>query len=353
MVNIDDCDDGMDDPPIPSAEPSTVCRVQAKPKRIAVTAPDSPVPKRPCALSKRTTHPWESVEADPTEYMRVLNTALTDHAALLKLSFLGLTNSDLKAVFDATQPLCFNDGRAVQVQIDLNNNRITELDDDVLERLSLIYTSKLDLSFNKLERFAIPTSSFQSLRILKLTSNNLESVSNEVCDLENLETLDLSRNNLTYLPPHLCRLKKLEILNVAGNCLTQLPEDIAEEDSELYALDVSDNPDIAFFPSCCKHWSKLVQLKLADTKVSIHLFNKDQTIAPSLLMGRVAGLLPAQLEQRRKNPKTSKLPASALRSTEDVDLEATDKMAPVRVAVDQREDVVEVLPPGSENSEAL
>ncbi|KAF5898874.1 PH domain leucine-rich repeat protein phosphatase 1-like, partial [Clarias magur] len=100
-------------------------------------------------------------------------------------------------------------------QLDLRDNRLSELDASLFPRLEVLHCQR-----NRISR----------LRLRGSTLKALYASNNEIRDLEaspitsNLTYMDISRNCLEVLPAWLSDSKKLEVLDVSHNYLRELPQ---------------------------------------------------------------------------------------------------------------------------------
>uniref|UniRef100_A0A671Y0W2 protein-serine/threonine phosphatase n=1 Tax=Sparus aurata TaxID=8175 RepID=A0A671Y0W2_SPAAU len=99
-------------------------------------------------------------------------------------------------------------------QLDVRDNRLTDLDASVFPRLEVLHCER--------NRIA-------SLRTKGCLLKGIYASNNELRQLDvspvpsNLSYMDISRNHMESLPDWLCEAKKLEVLDVSHNLITELP----------------------------------------------------------------------------------------------------------------------------------
>ncbi len=97
--------------------------------------------------------------------------------------------------------------------LDISNNRLEELQNAELDRLSGLVS--LRLANNLLRELPLYFQKFRALRSLNLSSNNLDTFPELITNLRSLVDLDISFNKLTALPSigHLTTLERLWVTN--------------------------------------------------------------------------------------------------------------------------------------------
>lgn len=292
---------------------------RSKRKR-ATQSPDSPEDDDAVQRPTKRTSPaeicvnreWEHAPCIKEYVSERLRTFLEAQRSLISLSFMGITSDDLRSLLE----IWWGDETTKEeldfiTRIDLSNNNIGSLSDDICTKLSLAPLSGLFLSCNMLTSIAGRLGLMSKLEFLDLSRNKLISLPQEICELKNLKVLDVSRNEIDRLPPSLSLLKDLEVLNASYNKLTCLPDDVATEHSQLFALDLSHNPEFVFFPTCVEYWSQLEDVGIEQTKIERLLPNKDLKDlrrAPAEVLRDIAGRDEKMLKERssRRIPRSSR-----------------------------------------------
>uniref|UniRef100_A0A672F773 protein-serine/threonine phosphatase n=1 Tax=Salarias fasciatus TaxID=181472 RepID=A0A672F773_SALFA len=99
-------------------------------------------------------------------------------------------------------------------QLDVRDNRLTELDASVFPRLEVLHCERNHIS---------------SLKAKGCLLKGIYASNNELRQLDvspvpsNLSYMDISRNHMESLPDWLCEAKKLEVLDVSHNLIAELP----------------------------------------------------------------------------------------------------------------------------------
>uniref|UniRef100_A0A3B4ZEK3 protein-serine/threonine phosphatase n=1 Tax=Stegastes partitus TaxID=144197 RepID=A0A3B4ZEK3_9TELE len=99
-------------------------------------------------------------------------------------------------------------------QLDVRDNRLTDLDASVFPRLEVLHCERNHIA---------------GLRAKGCLLKGIYASSNELRQLDvspvpsNLSYMDISRNHMESLPDWLCEAKKLEVLDVSHNLITELP----------------------------------------------------------------------------------------------------------------------------------
>ncbi|CAL8279523.1 unnamed protein product [Lota lota] len=99
-------------------------------------------------------------------------------------------------------------------QLDVRDNRLTELDASLFPRLEVLHCER-----NRIARLKAKGA---LLKAVYASSNELQQL--DITPVpSNLSFMDISRNRLEVLPDWLCESKKLEVLDVSHNLITELP----------------------------------------------------------------------------------------------------------------------------------
>ncbi|GAM86594.1 hypothetical protein ANO11243_046080 [Dothideomycetidae sp. 11243] len=122
--------------------------------------------------------------------------------------------------------------------VDFSNNRLENLDNSDLDRLTGLISLKL--SNNKLIRLPEHLGSYQALRSLNLASNSLSEFPDYLGDLTTLVDLDISFNSISSLPS-IGKLTNLERLFATNNRLSGSFPDNFKDLANLNSLDVRFN----------------------------------------------------------------------------------------------------------------
>ncbi|KAK7448809.1 cysteinyl-tRNA synthetase [Stygiomarasmius scandens] len=133
------------------------------------------------------------------------------------LKDLRLSNMAMKKVPRSVQAC------ATLSRLDISSNRIADLEETYLERITGLTT--LLIRNNRLKNLPWHFPRLRSLVTLNLSSNKFQTLPIVVCELENLRDLDISFNMLYELPRDIGRLTKLEHLVMVGNQISKLPDD--------------------------------------------------------------------------------------------------------------------------------
>ncbi|KAI0559593.1 hypothetical protein FGB62_142g038 [Gracilaria domingensis] len=298
--------------------------VATKPPRVmtpsdsddAVTVVQSKNTKR---TKRRLYIPYENTSYD---HRHALSHLQKENTRYIKLSFMGMSDGDLRKLFDCGVgiPDLPSGGRHIQ----LNNNRLRHITSYMFQRLKDMKVTSLILSSNLLTQIDHSLVFCTELKTLDLSRNNLRGLPEQIGDLSNLHCLNVSDNELTKLPA-LYLLRKLKILNVARNNLESFPEDITGPGNALTALDVSGNPGFQCFPACCKTWDSLEDLILTGTEIFVYLTKKERKLRASALIEELAGKSLEHLKNRTRrrrtsvrHKETSDAPTTPLRKTKSV-----------------------------------
>ncbi|XP_066435256.1 PH domain leucine-rich repeat-containing protein phosphatase 1 isoform X1 [Eleutherodactylus coqui] len=138
-------------------------------------------------------------------------------------------------------------------QLDLRDNKMTELDVTSLSNLEVLHCERNHLTSLKISGYylkALYTSSNalahldvypdpSNLAFMDISRNCLDCLPDWVCESKNLEVLDVGHNHLTELPARLFGARGLRKLLAGYNRLNRLPECI--ERTQLEVLDVQHN----------------------------------------------------------------------------------------------------------------
>lgn len=260
----------------------------------AVNLEDHVTPRRSQRFQQPKTNKkleWELTKYEPERVQNLFRAQLRAQPMLLRISFLGISDGDLRATLDI-----FKNGMKLPEpdhrSLEINNNRIRCITNEICAGISALRVSSLNLSCNMLTTLGNKLGLCHELKFLNLSRNRLSRLPQELCDLTNLEVLNLSGNNIGRLPSGLCRLKKLEILSLSRNKLEVLPEDVAGEGAALTGLDISHNEGFRFFPRCTEHWTQLVVLHMPDTEMYRSLSRREHRLQPAALLKELAGRKP-------------------------------------------------------------
>eukprot|EP00178_Gracilaria_changii_P010315 TRINITY_DN2_c0_g1_i1.p1 TRINITY_DN2_c0_g1~~TRINITY_DN2_c0_g1_i1.p1 ORF type:complete len:656 (+),score=78.94 TRINITY_DN2_c0_g1_i1:119-2086(+) len=242
-------------------------------------------------------------ERTPYDHDQALSLLKSRSKRFISLSFLGISDGDLRNLFDgdAIIPDIPSGGRHVQI----NNNRLNRMTSYIFQRFRDMKVVSLTASSNQLTHIDQSIVMCNELRTLDLSRNNLRSLPERFGDLSSLLCLKVSDNKLTKLPPALYLLRKLKILNVARNNLESFPEDITEAGNALTALDVSGNHAFQNFPVCCKNWDRLEDLILTGTEVFVYLTKKERRLRAKVLIEELAGKPLEKLKNRTRRKRSS------------------------------------------------
>ncbi|KAG6334592.1 hypothetical protein ID866_4502 [Astraeus odoratus] len=119
-------------------------------------------------------------------------------------------------------------------RLDLSCNRIVDLDDAGLDRITEL--NSLKLQNNRMEQLPWYFPRLGNLKYLNISNNKFVELPSVICQLPALVDLDISFNMITELPESIGRLTQLEKLVFVGNNISKIPEQF----SELHSLKVLD-----------------------------------------------------------------------------------------------------------------
>ncbi|KAJ3983402.1 adenylate cyclase [Lentinula detonsa] len=106
-------------------------------------------------------------------------------------------------------------------RLDLSSNRIGDLDDAYLDRITGLKVLKVQN--NRMEKLPWHFPRIRSLTTLNISNNKFRDLPSVVCQLESLRDLDISFNSISELPEELGLLRNLEHLIMVGNQITSIP----------------------------------------------------------------------------------------------------------------------------------
>ncbi|KAM5281051.1 leucine-rich repeat-containing protein 69 [Ctenodactylus gundi] len=112
------------------------------------------------------------------------------------------------------------DGLQNLIMLNLNNNRFTQLPQEVSKLKSL---TCLNMNSNQLVSIPRELCFLMNLSELHLNFNQLICIPEEIKFLKKLQKLSLGRNNIEELPKEICDLKNLRVLDIAGNIVQIFP----------------------------------------------------------------------------------------------------------------------------------
>uniref|UniRef100_A0A0N4Z6K5 Gelsolin-like domain-containing protein n=1 Tax=Parastrongyloides trichosuri TaxID=131310 RepID=A0A0N4Z6K5_PARTI len=109
--------------------------------------------------------------------------------------------------------------------LDLSYNSLTVLPDGIYDLKKL---RKLDLSYNKLEKFTIPENTLEDLEVINVSGNEMISLPENITKLSKLQRIYASFNKLTFagLPSSIGKLLQLKVLFLSYNKLELIPEGV-------------------------------------------------------------------------------------------------------------------------------
>uniref|UniRef100_A0A182FGB9 Disease resistance R13L4/SHOC-2-like LRR domain-containing protein n=1 Tax=Anopheles albimanus TaxID=7167 RepID=A0A182FGB9_ANOAL len=143
------------------------------------------------------------------------------------------------------------------LQLTLNNNRLTELPNDIVNLRNL---HKLDLSKNDLKRLPPVMGELRKLECFYVQHNDIDELP-DFTGCETLKELHMANNFIRTLPADFCEnLPQLRVLDLRDNKIERLPDEIALLAS-LTRLDLSNNT-ISSLPSCLSTLAHLVSLQV-------------------------------------------------------------------------------------------
>lgn len=109
------------------------------------------------------------------------------------------------------------------VNLDIYDNRLTELPNQVGELLAL---ESLDASDNTFEEFPMALTNLSQVVSIDFSENNLSQLPKEIYRLGNLRSLRVAGNQLLSLPAQIGGVENLTELDVDDNMLAELPEEL-------------------------------------------------------------------------------------------------------------------------------
>ncbi|KAM3929474.1 PH domain leucine-rich repeat-containing protein phosphatase 1 isoform 2-T2 [Leptodactylus fuscus] len=143
----------------------------------------------------------------PGNYLHVLN--LKSLKRMSQVKYVDLRLNEIKNVLVDEVDFLLH-----VIQLDLRDNRITDLDVSPLSNLEVLHCERNRLTSLKISGYY--------LKALHISSNALLHL-DVYPDPCNLSLMDVSRNCLNCLPDWICESKNLEVLDVGHNRLTELP----------------------------------------------------------------------------------------------------------------------------------
>jgi adenylate cyclase len=110
--------------------------------------------------------------------------------------------------------------------LDLSSNRIVDLNDAGLDRLTEL--TSLSLQNNRMEKLPWYFPRLRTLKTLNISNNKFLKFPDEVNKLGNLLDLDISFNMIAELPEQIGQLVSLEMLTIVGNEVMRFPDECSE-----------------------------------------------------------------------------------------------------------------------------